>query len=177
MDGLQLERCMNSDRYTFPIFEGVFPADMLPKQKLKNRPCGLIANTDPSDKPGEHWVAFYIDMDGNVEYFDSYGFKPKLKLFQNFIKVNSDGEGFIWNAVQLQGPFSSVCGQYCLFYLLHRSRNWKMQEISGFFTKDKNHNDFLVNAFISDHFDLNIKISDTDFMIKQISRAFLPGSF
>ena len=172
MNGIQLENCMRSDRYTRPIFEGVFAENMLPKQKLKNRPCGLIANTDPSDKPGEHWVAFYFDMNDSVEYFDSYGLTPKSTHFKNFLKLNSNK--ISWNSVPLQGPFSSVCGQYCLFYLLHRSRKWTMQEICGFFTRDdKNSNDFLVNEFISEHFDLNTQVSDSKFMFKQISRALL----
>ena len=79
-----------------------------------------------------------------------YGLTPKSKHFKNFLKLNSNK--ISWNFVPLQGPFSSVCGQYCLFYLLHRSRKWTMQEICGFFTRDdKNSNDFLVNEFISEH--------------------------
>ena len=174
MDGSQLQTCLKSDRYTAPIFKGVFPSNMLPKQKISRLPCGIIANTDPADKPGEHWVAFYIDINGKAEYFDSYGQRPTLSYFKDFLKLNSKGN-YIRNTMPLQGSFSSVCGQYCLFYLLHRSRNWTMGEITGFFTRDKNSNDFFVNEFISDHFDLNTKISDTNFMLNQISRAFLPG--
>lgn len=113
MDGQQLEYCLKTDRYTEHIFRGIFAADILPK-RIKDLPCGFIANTDPSHKPGEHWVAFYIDANGNAEYFDSYGVQPKLKHFKNFLEQNSISD-YHWNSCPLQGPFSSVCGQYCLF--------------------------------------------------------------
>ena len=42
-----------------------------------------------------------------------------------------------------------------------------MQEICGFFTRDdKNSNDFLVNEFISEHFDLNTQVSDPKFYVE-----------
>ncbi len=175
MNGQELQRCMEEDRYTRPVFIGVYASNTLPKQKLKTFPCALIANTDPDDKPGKHWCAFYIDLNGKAEFFDSYGFSPKLKPFKNFLVKNSKTD-FIWNTTPLQGPFSSVCGQYCLFYLLHRCRNWSMDEICSFFTNDKNLNDFNVNAFVSENFNLDTEVSDELFMIKQISRAFQENS-
>ena len=171
MNGSQLEKCLKSDRYTRPIFHGVFPSDVLQKVKIESFPCCLIANTDPSDKSGEHWVAFFIDINGHGEYFDSYGRRPKLKDFKNFLKFNS--KDYRWNSTPLQGPFTTVCGQYCMFYLLHRSRNFTMEEICGFFNKDKAMNDFLVNEFITEHFALDTQPSDTQFIIDQISRALL----
>ena len=170
MNGQQLENCLKSDRYTSPYFKGVFPSDLLVKQKIDSFPCGLIANTDPSNKPGEHWVAFYFDSDGKGEYFDSYGAKPKSKRFKSFLNKNSKGK-YIWNSVPLQSPFSSTCGQFCLFFMTFRARNLSMQEISGFFSKDKALNDVEVNEFISTYFDINTKVSDVSFMINQISRA------
>jgi hypothetical protein len=32
-----------------------------------------VCNTDPSTKPGRHWIAIYVDEDGGREYFDSFG--------------------------------------------------------------------------------------------------------
>jgi len=36
-------------------FDGVFSIDTLP-----DRPRLLVCNTDPSDKPGRHWVANWL---------------------------------------------------------------------------------------------------------------------
>ena len=41
-----------------PIMQGVYPTDKLPI--VNKYPSGLIANTDPHDKPGTQWVATYF---------------------------------------------------------------------------------------------------------------------
>ena len=40
------------------LMPGVYPRDKLPI--VNKYPSGLIANTDPHDKPGTHWVATYF---------------------------------------------------------------------------------------------------------------------
>ena len=53
---------MNSDeidrflRRRLRDFDGVFSVDNMPKD-----PHLLVCNTDPSDKPGRHWIAIYIE--------------------------------------------------------------------------------------------------------------------
>ena len=48
-------------------------------------PCGFVANTDPSDEPGTHWIAFYFPSKQKGEFFDSYG-KPPEYYHANFEK-------------------------------------------------------------------------------------------
>ena len=52
------------------------------------------------------------------------------------------------NENTLQSPWSRVCGQYCLLYALHRSRNIPMSTIVNMFTDHKDRNDTLVRNFI-----------------------------
>jgi hypothetical protein len=47
-------------------FDGVFSRDRLP-----DKPRLLVCNTDPSSRPGQHWIAIYVGEDGRGEYFDS----------------------------------------------------------------------------------------------------------
>ena len=49
----------------------------------------MVANTDPSSKPGTHWVAFYFPSKGKGEFFDSYGHPPIYynNSFKNFLKT------------------------------------------------------------------------------------------
>ena len=35
----------------------------------------LVCNTDPSNRPGSHWIAIYVE-DGRGEFFDSFGRRP-----------------------------------------------------------------------------------------------------
>ena len=57
---------------------GVFPAYHLPSTALlrsRSRDVCFIANTDPHNRPGSHWLAFYYRARfRTLEYFDSYGF-------------------------------------------------------------------------------------------------------
>jgi len=61
-------------------FDGVFSIDTLP-----NRPRLLVCNTDPSDKPGLHRVAIYVDDDGDRgEFFASFGHRPN-DVFKRYL--------------------------------------------------------------------------------------------
>lgn len=64
---------------------GVLACDQLPTKPIRY-PCMGIVNTDPSDLPGKHWLAFYITKDKQGYFFDSFGnspdkFSPEIKVF------------------------------------------------------------------------------------------------
>ena len=168
MDSHQLTKVMELDRLGNMYFKGVFPADELAKETVNQFPSGYIANTDPSHKPGEHWVAFYFDKRGKGEFFCSYGKPPETYNFQAWIERNATS--WTYQKTRLQGDLSSVCGQYCLFFLLHRLRDIS---ISGFFSRDKDLNDSWVNDFINKRFNLNSTVTDKEFLLKQIARSFM----
>ena len=150
-------------------FIGVFPCDKIPKKVTT--PVALIANTHPHSKPGEHWVAFYIDHDKTGEYFDSYGRLPVLKEFKQFLNKNSSY--WLHNTERVQGPLSTVCGQYCIFYLVHRlCCDIPMHKIiKTFDTTDLVLNDELVTEFVNETYDSTHETYDIDFIVNQISVA------
>ena len=151
-------------------FLGVYPSDKLPKSIQP--PVGLIANTDPQSKPGKHWVAFFIDHDRNGEYFDSYGQQPVVKSFQTFLNKNTSE--FLCNNQRIQGPLSSVCGQYCIFYIIHRVKDIAMQKIVNVFdSQDLVDNDNTVTEFINENFNVDLETYDVDFILNQICVANL----
>ena len=41
-----------------PVMKGVFPSDKL--LIVKTYPSAMIANTDPHNQPGTHWIAMYF---------------------------------------------------------------------------------------------------------------------
>lgn len=71
MNTRQILDVINSDPVMRKIVIGVFARDQIP-HKFHNFPCGFIVNTDTSDRPGKHWLAFYMESKNNVEFFDSY---------------------------------------------------------------------------------------------------------
>ena len=70
MNTKQIWQALTCNTKTEPYFDGVFSIDML--HKIKNKPKLIICNTDPSTKPGKHWVLFFFHND-TVDFFDSLG--------------------------------------------------------------------------------------------------------
>jgi len=74
-------------------FYGVFACDRLP-----TKPRLMVCNTDPSDMPGEHWIAIYVDDDGRYgEYFDPLGRAP-TRVFERY--MNEHCYKWIYNCKQ-----------------------------------------------------------------------------
>ena len=92
---------------------GVFARDQIPDDLNSKRPFALVLNTDPADKPGQHWLAMYGPTTGPIELFDSYALPPSLYGLNSF--------ALTYSRTPLQSPSSAVCGHYCLFFLYIRS--------------------------------------------------------
>jgi hypothetical protein len=149
MDGLQIEKMIRSDKRLNKIFLGVFPRDKLPGS-IKRRPSCLIANTDTSDESGQHWVAFYFDVDGTNEYFDSYGLRPMFREFRKMLNADKLERALIKiNDKRLQAKNSATCGLFCIFYLFHRSHSStsSMEAVMSLFDSRYKRNDSIVCRF------------------------------
>ena len=120
-------------------FDGVFSLDTLPA-----KPRLLICNTDPSDKPGRHWVCICVE-DGRGEFFDSFGRRP-CEVLERYL--NSCCSSWIFNTRQLQSVISKFCGHYCIYYCVLRSRSIDMRKIVSSLSTDTSFNDALVHAFV-----------------------------
>ena len=161
MDTIQLTVILRKDRYTRGVFQGVCSSDKLPTN-VSSYPALIIANVDTSDKPGTHWVVFYFTEEREGEFFDSYGFPPSnyTGTFTSFLNNNSNGWKF--NSKTLQSIDSKVCGHYCLYFALFRSRRVSMSTIENRFSSNKSRNDFLVQWFIEKRFPLSLPKYRTD---------------
>jgi len=127
------------------IFLGVFAIDRLPQKLPTRRPLLLVCNTDPHDRPGEHWISLYIDNRG--EYFDSFGEEPR-KIFELYL--NKHCNTWTKSARALQSVLSSFCGHYCVFYCLFKCLNYDIVSISNVFSSDTALNDYIVHKFVCD---------------------------
>ena len=100
------------------------------KNLLNNnyKKIGIVFNTDPHTKEGEHWFSMYIDLIGtnretpSIYYFDSANhdindeileFVKKLK--KQYKKLNKNIE-FLYNDISHQEG-ESECGVYCIHFI------------------------------------------------------------
>lgn len=128
-------------------FVGVFPCDRIPS--ISKVPAGLVINTDPSQKPGEHWVAVHIDDDWNGTYFDSYGFPPLVKEITDFLDYNT--KTWYFNTYQLQSmhPSSNSCGHFCVLFITILLKGGHLVDLIGYFNSINTYNNRLQNDDIS----------------------------
>ena len=97
-------------------FDGIYSIDNLPRH---DGPKLLVANTDPADRPGEHWIAISVDDHGNGQYFDSFGRAP-LKRCKDY--MNRHYRRWTYNRMQFQSVASELCGHYCIVWCLLNGR-------------------------------------------------------
>ena len=129
MNSKQLRFAIKCDRVLSTVVCGVFASDQIPLY-ISHRPLGLIVNTQLHDKPGKHWVSFYITDKNDGELFCSFGYSLDhySSQFADFFTRNGIRK-VRSNSLKLQSAYSMVCGHYALYYLLHRCRDISLQSI------------------------------------------------
>lgn len=169
MNSAELLNILESDQHTNLLNPAVKAFNHFLEEPL-NCPSMTIVNLDTSDKPGSHWVAIFVPMNGKTEYFDSYGNKPNVHLLS---KLQQLDDRITYSLFPIQG-LSTVCGQYCLLFLLLRSRNYLYQDIIStfFMCKFNTERDAIANFMINHFFDKalsrKLQVLDKNFIIDNI---------
>ena len=126
MNTKQLHCALMRNPSTEPIFDGIFSADNI--VDIVSKPQLIICNTDPSTKPGKHWILFFFTND-TCEFFDSLG-KPLHLYAKSFTKIASKYAKYIkFTLIRIQPKESSLCGHYCLYFSILRSQGKSMKNI------------------------------------------------
>jgi len=128
MNTSQLDHLLMSDPIVRCQFGGVCAADELPL-RVPYRPRIYVVNTDNRGQPGRHWVTFYFPKKGPTEFFDSLGHSPDYyrRRFKSVLLKN--GPCYSYNKIRLQPIGDLTCGQYCVYYAVHRCRGWTINKI------------------------------------------------
>ena len=131
-------------------FLGVYSRDYLPILfNSTAATAGFIVNTDTSNLPGTHWIACVLLPDGRGEVFDSFGQIPPSSL-QVWMNIHCP-RGWFYNTTCIQGPITTLCGGYCLFYLYHRLvSSMTMQNIITMLSNATN-SDYVIYLFLKKH--------------------------
>ena len=111
---------------------GAYACDQL--NNVKSDQFAIIVNSDDSNHAAMHWLAIFKERNHDIEFFDSFGmsisfYSPHIKLF-----LKKFGKRIVQNRHQIQSNFSNTCGNFCVYYLLHRVRGWSMTSILKDFT-------------------------------------------
>lgn len=109
---------------------------------------GLVINTSPENKPGEHWQALYFDPFGeqSIEFYDSYGDDPDKELvtrLENFIEdINLPIKLKLKiNKVRHQNDKSDHCGYFATRFLTNKFDGSNFKEATNFHSDDDNSSD------------------------------------
>ena len=145
---------LQSNPATSSIFVGCFPADRVPQQ-VDSVPAAFILNSDPAHKKGSHWVALFCGE--RVEFFDSFGRKPSYYGFNSPILDNAFSQ-----SCQFQSDLSTVCGQYCMFFVHSRCSGLSFDQFLSKFSADCAKNDRLVVRRVNEIFDIKTELFDPD---------------
>lgn len=143
MNTQQIDSLLKRDPFSKKIFKKVCALDQIEQPIF---PSAYVINSDPSNKPGEHWVAVYFDKNGKGEYFDSYGLPPSFLDLDEY--MNRHSRSWIWNRKTLQALFSTTCGHYCIYYILLRCRGIPLLDIVESFSSYLTENDRFITRFI-----------------------------
>ena len=162
MNTAEIQHALAGNAVTSPSFQGVFAADQVPASMPI--PTSYVVNTDNAVDPGSHWVAFYQERPEVVEFFDSFGKSPSSYRLQPPGRV-------VQQSLQLQSEFSTVCGQYCMFFILRRLSGESYNNIVHLFTDSRENNDKMVCQYVNHHFDLRTTVYDVK-MLKQIAKRY-----
>jgi hypothetical protein len=146
MDGHFIERWIKADPVINACYMGIYSIDSSWPEPISLPACYVI-NTDTYKGPGEHWTALYLDVDMTADFLESYGTPPLERTYKWLKKRNI--KRVRYNSKWLQGPSSTVCWAYCLFFLHMRCRGWSLERIvSCFDSYDFIQNDRLVMALV-----------------------------
>ena len=108
---------------SFPHFIGCFAQDVVTDLQFRSKPIYFLVNTDSLGSKGSHWIAIGLFHE-SIEVFDPLGFEifnwstiPCSLL--KFIHKHSANRKLLI-ADKVQSKSSTLCGFYCLFYVLNR---------------------------------------------------------
>ena len=100
------------------------------KEQLKSgkTKIGIIFNTDPHNKPGEHWISMFINIKKNIIYFfNSTGDAPPKQIMDLVDRIIDEGRNLI-PAINFEFDTNegtehqygdTECGMYSLFFIVH----------------------------------------------------------
>lgn len=116
---------LNTGECVWPELCNFSLKNMISKGKKK---IGIIFNTDPHNKSGQHWISMFINIGkGQIFFFDSVGVKAPKQIMDFVSRIQEQGlklEKHIrfhfdqnWPVEHQYG--NTECGIYSLYFIVH----------------------------------------------------------
>ena len=140
MSNLEIDHVLQK----YPEYLGCISHDEIPKILRDVKPQsrgGFVINTDPHNKPGQHWQALYFDARPNgeseIDWYDSYADPIDKKLLHDIKLISNRLNAktylkFKENKIIQQNNKSSNCGWFCCEFLIDRFRGKPWIEATKF---------------------------------------------
>lgn len=130
---------------------GISHIDLYDLQRNGIKRLGMVINTDEHYKPGQHWVATYIDLDrGQVYFFDSVGDIPEkrvrrflarnVKYLMTAKNISFDDIDIRYNDVVHQKG-NTECGVYSINFIVRLLNGISFDHITSKRLSDKEVNE------------------------------------
>ena len=113
---------------------------------------GIVFNTDPSHKPGKHWISMFTDLKNrSISFFDSYAVCPPpaeiRRLIQHFKSYSKELYGtenaFTVNCNNIRHQLAnSECGVYSIYFLTESLKGRTFNDITSNIKRDEEINQF-----------------------------------
>lgn len=107
------------------IHEDVASVDIDQLQKQKKTSFGVVFNTDPHYKEGEHWISLFVSIDKKrIYYYDSYGELPgpEVKEYIDNLRSQMGRNTKVFYNNVIQQKKGSECGMYCIVFLVNMAK-------------------------------------------------------
>ena len=152
MNTFQLWYALCTNEVTGKNFGGVFARDTLPPSLQVGDV--IVCNTDVSDGPGKHWVAWYRRSEDEYEFFDSLGKKPDdYWLFPPF---NNKRSTFLPSRIQSRD--TNICGEMCLFYALAALRGTRIFDMPFIMPFEQSLREIVSHSFVMPSSRINVNM-------------------
>ena len=135
--------------------------DMKKHMDRDEHKIGVVFNTDPHNKPGQHWMSLYVDLLGEnlsgipaIYFFDSYGKKPCSRVQKLIDKIQKQGEKYdnklkyFYNDKCYQKK-DAQCGMYSIHFIKQMIDGLSFKRFLNSGLNDKNMIDYRNLYFIS----------------------------
>ena len=117
---------------------------------------GIIFNTQPSTKSGQHWIALVIHrLHKTICFFDSYGNLPPRPVLNFIHKIHKQTVQHhtpyrIWMNRNRHQYGDTACGIYCLYFIVRQLQGFSCRSINCSVLSDKRVKEKAMELFVKD---------------------------